>query len=113
LKRLGFYQDMAVNVIGFIPLGFFFALWLLRFTRLSSPAAFTLTFLLGTLIGIGLLHMVQKRKTFGFLDLQGLLGLSGLFGSFSHLSLLGPLGCRSINSTSSNWILNSMTSTFG
>ena len=85
-------------MIGFIPLGFFLALWLLRFTRLSSPAAFVLTFLLGTLIslgielgqvylptrdssasdlifnslgtliGIGLLHMGQKRKTFGFLD---------------------------------------------
>lgn len=98
LKRLGFYQDMAVNVIGFLPLGFFFALWLLHFTRLSSPAAFILTFLLGTLIslgielgqvylptrdssasdlifnslgtliGIGLLHMGRKRKGFGFSD---------------------------------------------
>jgi VanZ family protein len=95
LKRLRFYQDMSVNVLGFIPLGFFLALWLFRFTRLSSSAALALTFLfgtlislgielgqvylpirdssasdlifncLGTLIGIGLLHIILKRNYLG------------------------------------------------
>lgn len=94
LKRLGFYQDMALNVIGFIPFGFFLALWLLLFTRLSSSVSYGLTFLigtlmslcielsqvylptrdssasdlifnsLGTLIGIGILHLVKRKNIF-------------------------------------------------
>ena len=92
LKRWNFYQDLAVNILGFIPLGFFFALWLLRFTRLSglragiltlvfgsglslgieltqvylpsrnSPASDLIFNVLGTLIGIMLLGWAMKRK---------------------------------------------------
>ena len=54
LKRLGFYQDLAVNILGFIPLGFFFALRLLRFTRLPSSGAGAATLLLGALLSLGI-----------------------------------------------------------
>ena len=52
-KRRGFYQDMAVNILGFIPLGFFLTLWLLRFTRLPAAGAGSLILLLGTLTSLG------------------------------------------------------------
>ena len=57
-KRSGFYRDMAVNILGFIPLGFFLALWLLRFTRLPASGAGGVALLLGTLtsLGIELIH---------------------------------------------------------
>ena len=54
LKRWSFYQDVAVNILGFIPLGFFFALWLLRFTRLPSSGADAATLLLGALLSLGI-----------------------------------------------------------
>ncbi len=54
LERWSFYQDMAVNMLGFIPLGFFFALWLLRFTRLSFLPAGVLTLVLGSGISLGI-----------------------------------------------------------
>ena len=54
LKRRGFYQDLAVNILGFIPLGFFFALRLLRFSRLSAPGAGAATLLLGALLSLGI-----------------------------------------------------------
>ena len=40
-------------MLGFIPLGFFFALWLLRFTRLSFLPAGVLTLVLGSGISLG------------------------------------------------------------
>jgi len=54
LKRWSFYQDVAVNILGFIPLGFFFALWLLRFTRLSYLPGGILTLVLGSGISLGI-----------------------------------------------------------
>jgi VanZ family protein len=54
LKRWSLYQDVAVNILGFIPLGFFFALWLLRFTRLPSSGAGAATLLLGALLSLGI-----------------------------------------------------------
>jgi VanZ family protein len=54
LKRRSFHLDVAVNILGFIPLGFFFALWLLRFTRLSAPGAGAATLLLGALLSLGI-----------------------------------------------------------
>ena len=54
LKRWSFYQDVAVNILGFIPLGFFFALWLLRFTRLPTSQPGTVTLVLGSGISLGI-----------------------------------------------------------
>ena len=54
LKRWGFYQDVGVNILGFIPLGFFFGLWLLRFTRLPAPGAGAATLFLGALLSLGI-----------------------------------------------------------
>jgi VanZ family protein len=54
LKRLGFYQDMAFNILGFIPLGFFFALWLLRFTLLPDLPAGIVTLVFGSGISLGI-----------------------------------------------------------
>jgi VanZ family protein len=54
MKRLSFYQDLAVNVLGFIPLGFFFALWFFYFTCLNPAGVFSLTFLIGSLISLGI-----------------------------------------------------------
>jgi hypothetical protein len=53
-KRRGFYQDLTVNILGFIPLGFFFTLWLLRFTSLSAARAAALTLFLGALLSLGI-----------------------------------------------------------
>ncbi len=54
LKRLSFYQDVAVNILGFIPLGFFFVLWLRRFTRQSFLRAGIATLVLGTGISLAI-----------------------------------------------------------
>ena len=54
LKRWGFYQDLAVNILGFIPLGYFLALRLMRFSRLSAPGAGAATLLLGALLSLGI-----------------------------------------------------------
>jgi VanZ family protein len=54
LKRRGFYQDVAVNILGFVPLGFFFVLWLLRFTRLSFLRAGIVTLVFGSGISLGI-----------------------------------------------------------
>lgn len=54
LKRWSFYQDVAVNILGFIPLGFFLTLWLLRVTRLPAAGAGALVLLLGILISLGI-----------------------------------------------------------
>ena len=53
-RRWGFYQDVAVNILGFIPLGFFLTLWLLRFTRLPTVGAGSLTLLFGALTSLGI-----------------------------------------------------------
>jgi VanZ family protein len=54
LKRRGFYQDMAVNILGFIPLGFLLTFWLLRFTRLRAAGAGRLTLLIGALTSLAI-----------------------------------------------------------
>jgi len=54
LKRWSFYQDVAVNILGFVPLGFFFALRLLRFTRLPLSGAGAVVLLLGALLSLGI-----------------------------------------------------------
>ena len=54
MKRMSFYEDLAINVLGFIPLGFFFPLWLIFTTRLNSRKAFVLTFLIGSLVSLGI-----------------------------------------------------------
>jgi hypothetical protein len=53
-KRWTFYQDLTVNILGFIPWGFFSILWLWRFTSLSAPRAAALTLLLGFLLSLGI-----------------------------------------------------------
>jgi VanZ family protein len=54
LTRLRLYQDLAVNILGFIPLGFFFVLWLLRFAHLSFLPAGIVTLVLGSGISLGI-----------------------------------------------------------
>jgi VanZ family protein len=54
LQRIGFYEDMAVNILGFIPLGFFLALWLVNFTRLTPACILFLTFLCGSLLSLAI-----------------------------------------------------------
>jgi glycopeptide antibiotics resistance protein len=92
LKRLGFYQDMGVNVIGFIHLWFFFALWLARFTRLSSSAAFALTFLLGTLFSLGIelaqVYLPSRDSSASDLIFNSLGTLIGI--GLQHISLKSP-----------------------
>jgi hypothetical protein len=54
LRRIGFYEDVAVNILGFIPLGFFLAFWLVNFTRLAPARFFFLTFLCGSLLSLAI-----------------------------------------------------------
>ena len=53
-KRRGLYQDLIINVLGFIPLGFFFTLWLLRLNSLSATRVSLLTLSIGTLISLAI-----------------------------------------------------------
>jgi VanZ family protein len=94
LKRRGFYQDLAVNILGFIPLGYFLALWLLRFSRLSAPGAGAATLLLGALLSLGIeltqVYLPTRDSSAGDLifnilgTLTGIMLLQGLHGRPSH-----------------------------
>jgi VanZ family protein len=53
-KHLSFYLDVAVNFFGFIPLGFFVALHLLRFNHRSVFRSLYLTVVLGSLISLAI-----------------------------------------------------------
>ncbi len=87
LKRWSFYQDVAVNILGFIPLGFFFSLWLLRFTRLSAPGAGAATLLLGTLLSLGIewtqIYLPTRDSSAGDL-------IFNILGTLTGIMLLRP-----------------------
>jgi VanZ family protein len=52
MRSFSFYEDMLVNIFGFIPLGFFLSLWLYYFTSLTSTKSLILTSVLGFLISL-------------------------------------------------------------
>ncbi|MEW6188191.1 MAG: VanZ family protein [Thermodesulfobacteriota bacterium] len=54
MRTHSFYQDAVINLIGFIPLGFFAALRLLRFNHRPVPISLTLTLILGFLISLNI-----------------------------------------------------------
>ena len=47
-SNLSFSQDVAVNILGFIPAGFFFSLFLLKKTRRNKLTVYVIAALLGT-----------------------------------------------------------------
>ena len=86
LKRWSFYQDVAVNILGFIPAGFFFALWLLRFTRLPFLRAGIVTLVLvsGISLGIELTQVYLPSRNSEASDL-----IFNILGTLIGLELLG------------------------
>ena len=86
LKRWSFYQDVTVNILGFIPVGFFFALWLLRFTRLPFLRAGIVTLVLvsGISLGIELTQVYLPSRNSQASDL-----IFNILGTLIGLELLG------------------------
>jgi hypothetical protein len=53
-KRAALTKDMIVNVLGFVPLGFLFAVWLEQITRWRRWSSYLFAILLGGLISLGM-----------------------------------------------------------
>jgi hypothetical protein len=53
IKR-SYLLDMAVNILGFIPVGFFFAAWFTKSWRLSARKAFLVTLILAAVLSLSI-----------------------------------------------------------
>lgn len=47
-------EDITVNILGFVPFGFFLSAWLLKVKHLTAPRVYGLTFLIGSCLSLAI-----------------------------------------------------------
>jgi hypothetical protein len=66
-------EDIVTNLLGFVPLGFFFSLWLFKFPRWKPRRAYAFVILLGGFISLGIetTQAFMPARDSSMLDLLG------------------------------------------